>query len=105
MNFGVCQYILSSRNNFAMNCQYIYETRNLLGVSYHLKQTHASKTNKTNSVAFSPQANYTNWATATCRWNLVPSFADRVVLRGQHGESPTVVNLSFLDWNCYFSMM
>jgi hypothetical protein len=29
---------------------------------------------KTNSVAFSPQANYTDWSTATCRWNLVPTF-------------------------------
>jgi hypothetical protein len=37
---------------------------------------------KLNSVAFSPQANYTDCATATCRRNLVPSFADRGVSRG-----------------------
>jgi hypothetical protein len=54
-------------------------------------------TNKTNSVALSPQANYTDWATAS-RWrNLVPTFMDRGVSRGQRGGSPTVVNLSFLD--------
>jgi hypothetical protein len=51
---------------------------------------------KKNSVAFSPQANYTDWATATWR-NLVPTFVDRGVSRGQRGGSHTVVNLSFLD--------
>jgi hypothetical protein len=57
-----------------------------------------SQLNKqTNSVAFSPQANYTDWATATCRRNLVPTFVDRGVSRGQRGGSLTVVNLSFLD--------
>jgi hypothetical protein len=35
------------------------------------------QTNSTNSVALSPQANYTDWATATCRQNLVPTFMDR----------------------------
>jgi hypothetical protein len=52
---------------------------------------------QTNSVAFIPQANYTDWATATCWRNLVPTFADRRVSRGQRG-SPTVLKLSFLDW-------
>jgi hypothetical protein len=42
-----------------------------------------------NSVALSPQADYTNWATATCQRNLVPNFVDRGVLRGQHGGPPT----------------
>jgi hypothetical protein len=51
---------------------------------------------KKNSVAFSPQANYTDWASATWR-NFVPTFVDRGVSRGQRGGSPTVVNLSFLD--------
>jgi hypothetical protein len=51
----------------------------------------------TYSVAFSPRANYTDWGTATCRRNLVPTFVDREVSRGQRGGSPTVVNLSFLD--------
>jgi hypothetical protein len=35
--------------------------------------------------------------TATCRRNLLPTFVDRRVSRGQRGVSPTVVNLSFLD--------
>jgi hypothetical protein len=34
--------------------------------------------------------------------NLVPTFVDRGVSRGQRGGSPTVVNLSFLDRNRYF---
>jgi hypothetical protein len=49
---------------------------------------------KTNSVALSPRANYTDWATATCRRIIVPTFVDRGVSRGQRGGSPTVVNLS-----------
>jgi hypothetical protein len=54
---------------------------------------------KKNSVAFSPRANYTDWSTATCQRNLVPTFVDREVSRGQRNWSPTVVNLSFLDRN------
>jgi hypothetical protein len=46
-------------------------------------------------VALSPQTNYTD--------NLVSSFVDRGVSRGQRGGSPTVVNLSFLDRSRYFS--
>jgi hypothetical protein len=63
----------------------------------------SSEPNFFNSVALSPQANYTDWATATCRRNLVPTFADRGVSRGQPGGSPTAVNLSFLDRSRYFS--
>jgi hypothetical protein len=37
---------------------------------------------QTNSVALSQQANYTDWTTATCRRNLVPTFADRGLSRG-----------------------
>jgi hypothetical protein len=59
--------------------------------------------NKTISVAFSPQANYTDCVTATGRRILVPTFTDRGVSGGQRGVSPTVVNLSFLDRSCYFS--
>jgi hypothetical protein len=60
--------------------------------------------NKKNSVALSPQANYTDWATSTCLRNLVPTFVDRGVSRGLRGGSPTVVNLSFLDRSryCFF---
>jgi hypothetical protein len=46
---------------------------------------------KTNSVAHSQRANYTDWATAICRWNLVQTFVDRGVSHGQRGGSPTVV--------------
>jgi hypothetical protein len=41
------------------------------------------------SVTPSPQANYTDWTTATWRRNLVPTFVDRGVSRGQRGGSPT----------------
>jgi hypothetical protein len=58
---------------------------------------------KTNSVALSPQVNYTDCATATCRRHSVPTLVDRGVSRGQRGRSPTVVNLSFLDQSHYFS--
>jgi hypothetical protein len=40
---------------------------------------------KTNSVALSPQANYTDRATVACRRNLVPTFVDREVSRDQRG--------------------
>jgi hypothetical protein len=40
---------------------------------------------KKNSMAFSPQANYTDCAAATCRRNLVPTFANKGVSRGQRG--------------------
>jgi hypothetical protein len=54
-------------------------------------------------MALSPQANYSHWATATCLRNLVPTFMDGGVLRGQRGGSPTVVNLCFLGRSRYFS--
>jgi hypothetical protein len=44
--------------------------------------------NKTNSVVFSPQTSYTEGANATCQRNLVPTFADRGVSRGQRAGSP-----------------
>jgi hypothetical protein len=56
----------------------------------------------TNSVAVTPQANYTDWATATGRRILVPTFANRGVSHGQRGGTPAAVNLSFLDWSHYF---
>jgi hypothetical protein len=57
----------------------------------------------TNSVVFSPQANYTDWSTATDRRILMPTFADRGVSRGQRAGFATAVNLSFLDRSRYFS--
>jgi hypothetical protein len=38
-------------------------------------------------MAFSPQANYTDWETAAGRRILVPTFADRGMSRGQSGRS------------------
>jgi hypothetical protein len=58
---------------------------------------------QTNSVACGPQANYSDWATATGRRNIVPTFVDRGLSRGQCGRSPTAVNLSFVDRSRYFS--
>jgi hypothetical protein len=46
-------------------------------------------------VVFNPQANYTDWATATDKRILVPDFADREVSSGQHGGTSTDVNLNF----------
>jgi hypothetical protein len=58
--------------------------------------------NKQNSVALSPEANYTDWTTATCWPNLVPTSADRWVSRGQRGGNPAAINLNFLDRSHYF---
>jgi hypothetical protein len=54
-----------------------------------------------NSMAFRPQANYTDWATTTGQRILVPAFVDRGVSRGQRGGTPAAINLSFLDQNHY----
>jgi hypothetical protein len=53
-------------------------------------------------MALSPQANYTDWATATFWRNLVPTFVDRGVSRGQRSGSCTVIDLSFLGQSRYF---
>jgi hypothetical protein len=61
-----------------------------LRTSVNLQQT-----KQTNSVAFSPQANYTDWATATCRRNLVPTLwieGCRVV----SAADPLLVNLQHI---------
>jgi hypothetical protein len=69
----------------------------------HLGSIKFQPQQQTNSVALSLRANYTDWATATCRRNLVSTFVDSGVSRGQRGGSPMVVNLSFLDRSRYFS--
>jgi hypothetical protein len=66
------------------------------------KWTKLTENKQTNSVALSPRANYTDWSIATCRRNLVPTFVDRVVSRGQRGGSPTVVNLTFKNDRCTY---
>jgi hypothetical protein len=50
--------------------------------SFIIKVTNKTKTN---SVALSPQANYTDWSTATCRRNLLLTSVDREVSCGQRG--------------------
>jgi hypothetical protein len=87
-----------------LNIGTTYETQTALNILWQDQEDvfRIVLTRLSNSVAFSPQANYTNWATATGRRNLVPTFVDRGVSRGQRGGSPTVVNLSFLDRSRYF---
>jgi hypothetical protein len=79
------------------------EVGNINSYPRFLERLVNNNTNKTNSVAFSPQAIYTDWSTATCCRNLVPTFVDRGVSRGQCSGSPTVVNLSLLVRSRYFS--
>jgi hypothetical protein len=55
-----------------------------------------------NSVALSPQANYTDSSISTCWRNLMPTFAVRGMSRGQRGGTPTGIILSFLDGRRYF---
>jgi hypothetical protein len=66
-----------------------YETIETIETMYR----RATSYKQANSVAFSPQANYIDWAASTCRRILVSTFADRELLRGQRGGSPTAVNL------------
>jgi hypothetical protein len=61
-------------------------------------------TRQTGSVAFSTQANYANQATATSWQNLVPSSVDRGVSHGQHGRSPTAVNLSSSHYTSLYNL-
>jgi hypothetical protein len=57
------------------------------------------RVNKTNFFVLSLQANYTDWATATCWRNLVPTFEDGGVSHGQRSGSPMVFNhLTLRSW-------
>jgi hypothetical protein len=111
---------LSFKSKFIMHNAWVIEKTNtiafthecpscFLGVSSAVSD-HQSRVSaqirpkkQTNSVAPSPRANYTDWANATFRRNLVPTFVDRGVSRGHRSGSPTVVYLSFLDRSHYFS--
>jgi hypothetical protein len=53
----------------------------------------------TKSVALGPQANYTDWATTTCRRNLVSTFVDTW---GVEWSAQRIPHLSFLDHSRYF---
>jgi hypothetical protein len=83
------------------NCDTVISISNIWGHT-SLKMS-TPQTNKQNSMALSLGANYTDWAIANCRRNLVPTFVDGGVSRGQHVGSPTVVILSFIDRSRYFS--
>jgi hypothetical protein len=65
----------------------LWTTRRSNCYGYHITETLAQREAKLgtelNSVALSPQANYTDWATATCQRNLVPTFVDRGVKAGK----------------------
>jgi hypothetical protein len=52
---------------------------------YNMPNTTNYKQIKTTSVAFSPQANFSDWATVADRRIFVPTSADRGVSRGQRG--------------------
>jgi hypothetical protein len=87
-------WLTSSQQILQVNCEFQMEQKLSLNIN---------SSNITNSVALSPQANYTDWAIATCLRNIVPTFVDKGVSCGQRGGTPTVVNLSFLDRSRYFS--
>jgi hypothetical protein len=55
------------------------------------------KQNKANSVAFGPQAKYTDWTTVAGLRILVPTLADRRASRGQRDGSPLPLLWGFLD--------
>jgi hypothetical protein len=84
----------------AVQTPFCFSTMGSLGSSVYCSEPHKQKKN---SVSLSLQANYTDWATATCRRNFLSTFVGRAVSRGQRGGSPTVVNVSFLDRSSYIS--
>jgi hypothetical protein len=90
------------RNNICLQCQGVSRLYWSCRTFVFLVKVIVIILTLTNSVALSPRANYIDWATATCRRILVPNFVDRRVSRGQHGATPTVVILRFLDRSRYF---
>jgi hypothetical protein len=58
---------------------------------------------KLNSVAFSPQANYTDRGTAACRRSLCQLLQIEGVAWSEQ-QIPMAVNLGFLDRSRYFSI-
>jgi hypothetical protein len=54
---------------------------------FQMWKIYYSNSIKTNTVDFSPQANYTDWANVAGRRMLVPTFAHGGVSRGQRGGS------------------
>jgi hypothetical protein len=73
------------------------ETPSLLGPLERL--------NKKKTLALSPEANYIDWATATCRRNLVPTFVDnwfeRPNTRGVSYSLPEVDKEPVSETSCF----
>jgi hypothetical protein len=91
------------RRNLAPTLTNIWQQNTALpGNDQTNKKKKNNDNNNNNFVAFRPQANYTDWATAIGRRILVPTFGDRRMSRGQRGGNPTVVNFSFVDRSRYF---
>jgi hypothetical protein len=95
--FNSCLRLARIWNNCKQSKTINNHSHNLWTPSSHSSYKSTLYICKTNSVALSPRANYTDWMTATCWRNLVSTFVGRGVSRGQRGRSPAVVNLSFLD--------
>jgi hypothetical protein len=98
LTFPLIMCMYSSPNSYHFPCHLILLYLIIL-IILNERFSKITKNKQTNPLALSPQANYTDWATTTCRRNLVPTFADRGVSRGQRGGSPTVVKSQFLKFN------
>jgi hypothetical protein len=97
------KYSLLSELNLAylLNLDQFRFRHNYLQIK-QIFQAYSKKNKQANSVAFSPQANYTDWATTTGWRILVPTFTDRGVSCSQHSGTPMAINLGVLDWSRYF---
>jgi hypothetical protein len=82
------------RDSFYLLCQLIFIDA-LFSLDPPKPRAYQTTTTTNKLHGFSPQEKYTDWTIATCRQNLVPTFAYRGVLRGQGGGSPPVVNPTF----------
>jgi sortase (surface protein transpeptidase) len=76
---------------FRNACEFFAELHGVMSWKMERKQINKQTNKQTkkqtkNSMAFSPQPNYTNSTTAACRRILVPTFAGREVSRGQHDD-------------------
>jgi hypothetical protein len=91
--WGLCNGYL-----FSPGCLFV-----MMSVRSHIEKEKCKIKQQTSCVGHSTHENYTDLATDTCQRNLVPTFADRGMSRGQRDGSPKTVNLSFLDRSRYFS--
>jgi hypothetical protein len=86
------------------DCKILIFVKMLIFIYWLLFSTNPhSHDKKLNSVAFSPQANYTDRATAACR----RGYSQLLRIEGVAWSArriPTAVNLGFLDRSRYFSI-